>query len=1319
MSRPFALFVLLHLPIRLVRSSRHAALMIAAAALVLMSYPAYASFDGTGNAADAVLGQLDFTKNAVNFVDASGLSVGTEAGVVVDSSGGLWVADTSNNRVLGWPNAASFSNGAPATIVIGQPDFNSSYANNTGGLPGAAPTAATLWGPSALAIDPASGNLWVADSQNNRVLVFEPPFVSGMNASQVYGQSGSFTTNGGCTHVGTTTAGALCLPQGIAIDGAENVFLVDTNDHRVLEFDSAASNFNQTANLVIGQPDFTHKICNNSGNNLTGQVPSAQSLCVPESVAVDAQEDVYVVDHGNNRILEYNNPVATHAIQPNANVVFGQAGIFTTNYCDANTVPPTVNPTTLCGPHAATVDASGNLWVTDSTNSRALEYLAPTAVPNPACVPAADGSGCAGDTAADLVLGQSDFTHRSPNDTSTPNVLGPNTLATPEGITTRPNGGGTDVYVVDNATLNSKKQILAIAQNDRVLRYDGASPLTNGASAVGVLGQLNFANYAPNLVDAIGLASAADGVLFSAISPAVLGAPPTAAAIEAAAVIAPVSSAPPLPAGGLNALSSVAIDAANHLYLSDSTNNRVLGWHSAAAYANGAAADLVIGEPDFNTSSCNQGSTAPTKQTLCEPMGIATDSNNNLFVADLGNSRIVEYNPPFLPTPLVQYPAAVRVFGQAGSFTTHACDAGGVSPTALCQPISVALDGLNDLFVADFHDSRILEYTSPFGAATAANMVIGQPNFTAAACNDGTNGGDSMGLGTDSLCDPVGLIFDQSDNLYAADAGNSRVVEYLAPSAAPNPSCVPAADGSGCAGDAFADLVLGQANFTGNSCLLTFQGLCFPTAVAIDKVGNAFVADAANNRVAEFDVPLANGQSENLLFGQPAGNFTAGFCDSMQSGGLQTGIYATAEDLCNPLSEAFDAAGNLYVSDAGNNRMLEFLPPFAAAQNGGQVVASNSAVNGTPGSTVAGGSFTVSNQTSTTEYVTSANVSFGTPTEFTSATLSATTGQTASPITLTATTTFNFGAPVQIPSNSSMTFTLSAVISGSATTPSSSTQSIAAVTASAPAAPVIYTGLPAQMSTVSITGSGGAVSLVTSGTLNATPGASLPNIGTFSVTNNSSSALSVGSVQISLSDAAEFSSATLAGGGGSAGGAPLGATTTFTFSTPVAIGVGSSVNFTLSGAAAAKAAPNTNSIQAVTSIVAGQATFTGLPLTLGTVTIVSPPGKLGAPLSVGFGLHKIGVPSPAKTVTLRAGMLNKGTITISAVTLNNGANPSGTFAIESGSDLCTGATLAARKFCTVKLIFTAAAKGRQFGTLTITDDAIKNPQTIKLVGGGH
>jgi hypothetical protein len=82
--------------------------------------------------------------------------------VAVGLDGTLWVADTGNNRVLGWQNGASgFANGAPATFVLGQPDFHSYFVNNTDGQPTPTPTQSSLAGPTAIAIDPTSGNLWV------------------------------------------------------------------------------------------------------------------------------------------------------------------------------------------------------------------------------------------------------------------------------------------------------------------------------------------------------------------------------------------------------------------------------------------------------------------------------------------------------------------------------------------------------------------------------------------------------------------------------------------------------------------------------------------------------------------------------------------------------------------------------------------------------------------------------------------------------------------------------------------------------------------------------------------------------------------------------------------------------------------------------------------------------------------------------------------------------------------------------------------------------------------------------------------------------
>ena len=76
----------------------------------------------------------------------------------------------------------------------------------------------------------------------------------------------------------------------------------------------------------------------------------------------------------------------------------------------------------------------------------------------------------------------------------------------------------------------------------------------------------------------------------------------------------------------MNAPAGVAIDKANgHVLVADSQNNRVMGWKSATAFAAGGAADLVIGQPDFNSSGCNQNAPAPAATTLCQPIGVAVD----------------------------------------------------------------------------------------------------------------------------------------------------------------------------------------------------------------------------------------------------------------------------------------------------------------------------------------------------------------------------------------------------------------------------------------------------------------------------------------------------------------------------------------------------------------------------------------------------------------------------------------------------------------------------------------------------------------------
>jgi hypothetical protein len=86
----------------------------------------------TSGTAGQVLGQYDLIHNVANLVDAQGLD--SPGAVAIDTSvapNRVYVADVGNSRVLGWSDAVSFSNGAPADLVIGQPDFLSSECNGS------------------------------------------------------------------------------------------------------------------------------------------------------------------------------------------------------------------------------------------------------------------------------------------------------------------------------------------------------------------------------------------------------------------------------------------------------------------------------------------------------------------------------------------------------------------------------------------------------------------------------------------------------------------------------------------------------------------------------------------------------------------------------------------------------------------------------------------------------------------------------------------------------------------------------------------------------------------------------------------------------------------------------------------------------------------------------------------------------------------------------------------------------------------------------------------------------------------------------------
>ena len=82
------------------------------------------------NIADAVLGQIDFSHNGINNPGAASLNSPSQ--MAVDLNDSLYVVDGANSRILGWLDATSFTNGQPADIEIGQPDFQTTLCNSGG-----------------------------------------------------------------------------------------------------------------------------------------------------------------------------------------------------------------------------------------------------------------------------------------------------------------------------------------------------------------------------------------------------------------------------------------------------------------------------------------------------------------------------------------------------------------------------------------------------------------------------------------------------------------------------------------------------------------------------------------------------------------------------------------------------------------------------------------------------------------------------------------------------------------------------------------------------------------------------------------------------------------------------------------------------------------------------------------------------------------------------------------------------------------------------------------------------------------------------------
>ena len=339
----------------------------------------------THQPASSVLGQPNFAADTAADPPTA-RSLDNPYHIAIDpTTGKLFVADYDNHRVLRFSSAAVYQTNSAAEAVFGQPDFTTKAVEDP-------PTASSLRSPAALIVD-AQGRLWVSDEGNKRVLRFDDASTksTGADADAVLGQD-DFTSNAG---PGAGPHSGFDSPGGLAVDSAGRLWVADFDLNRILRFDDAATlSGKATADGVLGQPDL---------NTFTSSTTST-TLDEPWGLCMDDAGRLWVGDYGNVRVLRYDNAAGKMDGDP-ADGVLGQS--------DFDSDDSGLAADMFEGPYFPLVGPDGTLWVDDYSNSRVLGFL--------------DGANKANGAAADIVLGQANFTtdlDESANARSTPGPYG-------------------------------------------------------------------------------------------------------------------------------------------------------------------------------------------------------------------------------------------------------------------------------------------------------------------------------------------------------------------------------------------------------------------------------------------------------------------------------------------------------------------------------------------------------------------------------------------------------------------------------------------------------------------------------------------------------------------------------------------------------------------------------------------------------------------------------------------------------------------------------------------------------------------------------
>lgn len=238
-------------------------------------------------------------------------------GLAVDSSGDLYIADCANNAVR------EVSSGVIKTAAG---TGTAGYAGDSGDA-----TSANLKGPTGVALD-SSGNLYIADSANQRIREVSSGTITTFAGDGTMGYSGDG---------GTATSAELSYPSGVAVNSSGDLFIADLDNERIREV--VSSNINTVAGVG------SYGYAGDGGSALTAL------LNEPFGIARDSVGNLYVADFLNNRIREISSGTIT-TIAGNGTLGYSGDGGQAVN-------------AEVSSPSGVAVDPAGNIYIADTGNN--------------------------------------------------------------------------------------------------------------------------------------------------------------------------------------------------------------------------------------------------------------------------------------------------------------------------------------------------------------------------------------------------------------------------------------------------------------------------------------------------------------------------------------------------------------------------------------------------------------------------------------------------------------------------------------------------------------------------------------------------------------------------------------------------------------------------------------------------------------------------------------------------------------------------------------------------------------------------------------